>query len=70
MEPKYNHDACSCRVCFEATPTDSGEHLWEVAYCLNEHDDKEAGVGAEEDQEVFMILVAEAVVNEGTMVVK
>ena len=41
-----------------------------MAHCLEEHDDQEQGIGAQEDQEIFVVSVAKAVVDERAVVIE
>ena len=41
-----------------------------MAHCLEEHDYQEQGIGAKKDQEIFVVSVAKAVVDERAVVIE
>ena len=58
------------RICVKALPPDDSEYLCKVAESLRQQDQKEEHVEEDEGDKVLVVPIAQAVVDERTVVVK
>ena len=70
MQTDQNDIRRAQRICVKALPPDDSEYLCKVAESLRQQDQKEEHVEEDEGDKVLVVPIAQAVVDERTVMVK